>query len=295
MILPGRVAPHEEQGGAILEVNAGPGLLMHLKAHQRHRRARWAWPSSITCSRAPKSGPGAGRIPLVGIAGTQGNAFIAPVWWAGCCSCRASSPAWPWQGMFLAGRQTQTPHRPLGRRPPPADQPPGPGGGHPDHSPFHFGRRPGLRPLCLVGVVTDMDGWKVWPATMCKAQDDAACTARRSTWCSMKGGRAQCRHHGGRAGAAQCDPGCCAPPRRHNAAVAAPRRRRKNGRAVFVLAPRVVLARCQRARARGQLRALPRPTSSPDTTACWRPLPRPGRWHCPGSDCRRHQTFEYQI
>lgn len=64
--------PLEEQGGAIVEVNAGPGLLMHLKpaegAPQPVGRAivDHLFPAAAT-----------GRIPLVGISGSLGTTAIA--------------------------------------------------------------------------------------------------------------------------------------------------------------------------------------------------------------------------
>jgi cyanophycin synthetase len=64
--------PLEEQGGAIVEVNAGPGLLMHLKpadgAPQPVGRA-------IVDHLFPEGE--SGRIPVVGISGSQGTTAIA--------------------------------------------------------------------------------------------------------------------------------------------------------------------------------------------------------------------------
>jgi len=64
--------PLEEQGGAIVEVNAGPGLLMHLKPAEGKPRpvgraiADHLFPEGET-----------GRIPLVGITGRRGATEIA--------------------------------------------------------------------------------------------------------------------------------------------------------------------------------------------------------------------------
>jgi cyanophycin synthetase len=64
--------PLAAQGGAIVEVNAGPGLLMHLKPASASR-ARSARPSSTTCFPPTTSG----RIPIVGVAGTQRQDAVA--------------------------------------------------------------------------------------------------------------------------------------------------------------------------------------------------------------------------
>ena len=72
--------PLHAQGGAIVEVNAGPGLLMHLKPAEGAPRpvgqaiAEHLFPSEDGDAAAP-----AGRIPLVGVAGTRGTATIARV------------------------------------------------------------------------------------------------------------------------------------------------------------------------------------------------------------------------
>jgi cyanophycin synthetase len=64
--------PLEEQGGAIVEVNAGPGLLMHLKPAEGKPRpvgpaiVNHLFPEGET-----------GRIPVVGISGTRGKTAVA--------------------------------------------------------------------------------------------------------------------------------------------------------------------------------------------------------------------------
>ncbi len=64
--------PLQEQGGAIVEVNAGPGLLMHLKPAEGTPRQVGR---DIVAHTFP---PGdMARIPVIGITGTQGNASIA--------------------------------------------------------------------------------------------------------------------------------------------------------------------------------------------------------------------------
>ena len=63
--------PLDEQGGAIVEVNAGPGLLMHLKPAEGTPRPVG---SAIVDHLFP---PGdAGRIPIVGVAGHHGTAAV---------------------------------------------------------------------------------------------------------------------------------------------------------------------------------------------------------------------------
>ncbi|MDB5931094.1 MAG: cyanophycin synthetase [Polaromonas sp.] len=74
--------PLHSQGGAIVEVNAGPGLLMHLKPEQGAPRPV----GRAICdhlfpprAEAPEHRPPSndGRIPIIGIAGTQGAQHIA--------------------------------------------------------------------------------------------------------------------------------------------------------------------------------------------------------------------------
>lgn len=72
--------PLATQGGAIVEVNAGPGLLMHLKPASGQPRpvgpaiVDYLFPAEAGDH---KSGHTAGRIPLVGITGSAGNRSIA--------------------------------------------------------------------------------------------------------------------------------------------------------------------------------------------------------------------------
>jgi len=71
--------PLHAQGGAIVEVNAGPGLLMHLKpAVGAPRPVGQAIAEHLFPSDEASVG-GAGRIPLVGVAGTRGTSTIARV------------------------------------------------------------------------------------------------------------------------------------------------------------------------------------------------------------------------
>ena len=72
--------PLHAQGGAIVEVNAGPGLLMHLKpaagAPRPVGRAICAHLFPETAEQQPPGNP-SGRIPLVGIAGSEGGPRMA--------------------------------------------------------------------------------------------------------------------------------------------------------------------------------------------------------------------------
>ena len=64
--------PLQEQGGAIVEVNAGPGLLMHLKPAQGQAQAVGP---AIVEHLFPGSDDG--RIPIVGVSGSSGKTSVA--------------------------------------------------------------------------------------------------------------------------------------------------------------------------------------------------------------------------
>ncbi|GBG13117.1 cyanophycin synthetase [Novimethylophilus kurashikiensis] len=64
--------PLEEQGGAIVEVNAGPGLLMHLKPAEGEPRPVG---QAIVDHLFPEDE--SGRIPIVGITGSRGKTKVA--------------------------------------------------------------------------------------------------------------------------------------------------------------------------------------------------------------------------
>lgn len=67
--------PLSDQGGAIVEVNAGPGLLMHLKPAEGTPRPVG---QAIVDHLFPGEGEAhPGRIPIVGVAGSRGTAFIS--------------------------------------------------------------------------------------------------------------------------------------------------------------------------------------------------------------------------
>lgn len=159
MILQDVSKPMKEQGGAILEVNAGPGLLMHLKPTSGAPRpvgqaiVEHLFPST-------DEGTGAGRIPLVGIAGTRSNAFTARfVGWLLQLSGKLTGVASS-EGMFLNNRQTQKTdtahwagaHRLLTNRLAQAAV---------IQTTARSILEEGLAyDRCLVGVVTDMDGFE---------------------------------------------------------------------------------------------------------------------------------------
>lgn len=66
--------PLEEQGGAIVEVNAGPGLLMHLKPASG--KPRPVGPAIVDHLFPPADN---GRIPIVGVTGNDGTALVARI------------------------------------------------------------------------------------------------------------------------------------------------------------------------------------------------------------------------
>ena len=67
--------PLQEQGGAIIEVNSGPTLLMHLKPAIGVPQPVGA--AIVEQIFPPKSSVDAGRIPVVGVAGSRGTTAIA--------------------------------------------------------------------------------------------------------------------------------------------------------------------------------------------------------------------------
>ena len=70
--------PLHEQSGAIVEVNAGPGLLMHLKpAEGAPRPVGQAIVEHLFPAEEHQDDDTVGRIPVVGVAGTRGTATIA--------------------------------------------------------------------------------------------------------------------------------------------------------------------------------------------------------------------------
>lgn len=66
--------PLHEVGGAIVEVNAGPGLLMHLRPAIGQPRPVG---EAIVAQLFDPTVPMAGRVPLIGVSGTRGTALLA--------------------------------------------------------------------------------------------------------------------------------------------------------------------------------------------------------------------------
>jgi cyanophycin synthetase len=70
--------PLQDQGGAVVEVNAGPGLLMHLKpAEGQPRPVGRAIVDHLFAPTLADNGENPGRIPIVGVAGTQDTNVIS--------------------------------------------------------------------------------------------------------------------------------------------------------------------------------------------------------------------------
>ncbi|AOY91399.1 cyanophycin synthetase [Cupriavidus sp. USMAA2-4] len=69
--------PLAEQGGAVVEVNAGPGLLMHIKPADGQPRPVGRAIVEHLFKGAGQPGGDNGRIPLVGITGTNGKTIVA--------------------------------------------------------------------------------------------------------------------------------------------------------------------------------------------------------------------------
>ena len=70
--------PLAEQGGAIVEVNAGPGLLMHLKPAQGQPRPVGAAIADHLFPHGPE-GQMSGRIPVIGISGSRDTTAVAQI------------------------------------------------------------------------------------------------------------------------------------------------------------------------------------------------------------------------
>jgi len=95
--------PLQEQGGAIVEVNAGPGLLMHLKPAIGTPRAVGA--AIVEHVFPAQSSADAGRIPLVGVAGSRGATAVARlVSWLLHLAGKNTGLACA-EGLFLDGRR----------------------------------------------------------------------------------------------------------------------------------------------------------------------------------------------
>ena len=269
MILQDVSRPMKEQGGAILEVNAGPGLLMHLKPTSGTPRPVGM---AIVDHLFPRTegGPRAGRIPLVGIAGTQGNAFIARlVGWLLQLSGKLTGVACS-EGMFLANRQTQTTntahwagaHRLLTNRLAQAAV---------IQTTARSILEEGLAyDRCLVGVVTDMQGWESLADHDVQDISHMRRVLRTQIDVVLDEGAGVLNADDERVAelASLCDGEVLLYSlHAHNATIAA-HRNEKNGRAVFLLDGRVVLAHGSKERVLGQLSALPLASgTAPDTAS----------------------------
>ncbi len=95
--------PLQAQGGAVVEVNAGPGLLMHLKPAEGAPRPVGRAICDHLFPEAPE-GTHSGRIPVVGVAGSAGTQHVARlVAWLLQLSGRHTGLACR-DGLFLDGR-----------------------------------------------------------------------------------------------------------------------------------------------------------------------------------------------
>lgn len=95
--------PLHAQGGAVVEVNAGPGLLMHLKPAEGAPRPVGRAICDHLFPEVPE-GPHSGRIPVVGVAGSAGTQHVARlVAWLLQLSGRHTGLACR-DGLFLDGR-----------------------------------------------------------------------------------------------------------------------------------------------------------------------------------------------
>jgi cyanophycin synthetase len=74
LVTPDISKPLAEQGGAIVEVNAGPGLLMHLKPAAGQPRPVG---TAIVEHLFPAAQHADGRIPLIGVTGTNGKTTVS--------------------------------------------------------------------------------------------------------------------------------------------------------------------------------------------------------------------------
>ncbi|HYW58757.1 MAG TPA: cyanophycin synthetase [Polaromonas sp.] len=99
--------PLHAQGGAVVEVNAGPGLLMHLKPAVGAPRPVGRAICTHLFPEVPDGSP-SGRIPVVGVAGSTGTAGVARlVAWLLQLSGRYTGLACR-DGLFLDGRCLDT-------------------------------------------------------------------------------------------------------------------------------------------------------------------------------------------
>jgi cyanophycin synthetase len=97
------------QGGAIVEVNAGPSLLMHIKPGVgKPRPVGQAIVDNLFATNQ------SGRIPLVGVTGTHGKTPL-PSWSPTCFTCPAHTGLACSDGLFQAAARYRRPMPPTGR------------------------------------------------------------------------------------------------------------------------------------------------------------------------------------
>ena len=235
--------PLHSQGGAIVEVNAGPGLLMHLKpAVGAPRPVGQAIVEHLFP--AEEQAGEAGRIPVVGVAGTRDSATIARlVAWLLHLSGRHTGVACR-DGLFLDRRRVEAAdsahweaaHRLLMNKTVQAVV---------IENDARTILRDGLAyDRCQVGVVTDMDGMEALAEFDVHAQEQLTRVLRTQVDVVLAGGAAVL--HAAIAQVAElaplCDGSVVLYAQDPGLATVAQHRAENNGRAVVLKNGRVVLA-----------------------------------------------------
>ncbi|PVY58245.1 MULTISPECIES: cyanophycin synthetase [unclassified Simplicispira] len=235
--------PLHSQGGAIVEVNAGPGLLMHLKpAVGAPRPVGQAIVEHLFP--AEEQAGEAGRIPVVGVAGTRDSATIARlVAWLLHLSGRHTGVACR-DGLFLDRRRVEAAdsahweaaHRLLMNKTVQAVV---------IENDARTILRDGLAyDRCQVGVVTDMDGMEALAEFDVHAQEQMTRVLRTQVDVVLAGGAAVL--HAAIAQVAElaplCDGSVVLYAQDPDLATVAQHRAENNGRAVVLKNGRVVLA-----------------------------------------------------
>ena len=298
MILKDISRPMREQGGAILEVNAGPGLLMHLKPSSGSPRPVGQAIVEHLFPGSSEKGSHAGRIPIVGVAGTRGNAFIARlVGWllqlSGKLTGIASS-----EGMFIAGRQTQKTdtahwagaHRLLTNRLAEAAVVQTTARSILDEG-LAYDR-------CQVGIVTDMDGWEQLADHDIRGPQQMPRVLRTQIDVVLEGGAGVLNADIAPVAelAELCDGEVLLYALSADNATLTQHRAQPEARAVFVRGEHICLATGAKERVLGSLAALrPAVGSTPDTTALLAAIA--GAWAlgiAPDLIAAGIKTFEYQ-
>lgn len=235
--------PLHSQGGAIVEVNAGPGLLMHLKPAVGAPRPVGQAIVEHLFSAEEQAGE-AGRIPVVGVAGTRDSATIARlVAWLLHLSGRHTGVACR-DGLFLDRRRVEAAdsahweaaHRLLMNKTVQAVV---------IENDARTILRDGLAyDRCQVGVVTDMDGMETLAEFDVHAQEQMTRVLRTQVDVVLAGGAAVL--HAAIAQVAElaplCDGSVVLYAQDPGLATVAQHRAENNGRAVVLKNGRVVLA-----------------------------------------------------